>query len=191
MLEVDGKLITGIKLNCKVCGSEFEVKSYDKNKRKFCGNPECTRIDVVNRMRAYRATDAGKAAVKKANLAYKRPEREWVCVRCSGKIVSARKKSWCNDCIEWGRKMGYKNPISIFTMQKYRQNNKEKCSARSKTSTILKRIKRGTLNVSPCTVCGIKENIHLHHHSYSAGREKDVIPLCRTHHHELHSWDSN
>jgi hypothetical protein len=191
MLEVDGNPVEGVWLNCKVCGKGFEVKAYDKDWRKLCGDPGCARKDSANRMRAYRATPAGKAAVKKANLAYKRPEREWGCVRCGGKILSTRKRSYCDDCIEWGRNMGYKNPVSIFAMQKYRKNNPEKCSARVKVDGVLRRIKRGTLDQPPCDACGTKEDMHFHHHSYRVGKEKDVIPLCRTHHHELHSWDSN
>lgn len=87
--------------------------------------------------------------------------------------------------------MGYKNPRAIFAMQKYRLANPDKCSAREKVDGILKRIKRGTLEQSSCTVCGTKENIHLHHHSYRSDKARDVIPLCRTHHYELHSWDRN
>ena len=191
MVEIDGVLKEGVKLNCRVCGDVFEVKEYDRNRRKLCDKASCLRSEAARRMREFRATDIGRAAVKKANLAYKRPDREWVCVRCNGKIVSARKKSWCNDCIEWGRKMGYKNPVAVFSMKKYRDSNHEKCGARAKISTTLKKIKRGTLIAEPCVVCGGRENIHHHHHSYRADKAKDVIPLCKPHHHELHSWDSN
>jgi hypothetical protein len=40
-----------------------------------------------------------------------------------------------------------------------------------------------------CGVCGAKENLDLHHKSYKRiGNERlsDLIPLCRTHHYELH-----
>lgn len=40
-----------------------------------------------------------------------------------------------------------------------------------------------------CLVCDTKEKLHRHHHNYK--KSKDVTFLCKRHHHELHSWDSN
>lgn len=54
MLEVDGVEFEGVFIKCKVCGKEFEVKPYAKDRRVLCGNLECSRIDVRNRMRESR-----------------------------------------------------------------------------------------------------------------------------------------
>lgn len=54
---------------------------------------------------------------------------------------------------------------------------------------ILARKARFSLKPKPCEVCGTMNSIERHHPDYA--KPDDVVFLCRTHHHELHSWDSN
>lgn len=64
--------------------------------------------------------------------------------------------------------------------KEYNKRNLEKVNARKI---------RFSTPVKPCEVCGTMKKIHRHHINYKdAG---NIIFLCRTHHHELHSWDSN
>lgn len=94
MLFVDGVEFEGIWLSCKVCGKRFEVRPYHKDRRKFCGDPECVKNDIANSMREYRKTEKGKAAVIKDNERHKRPEVEIKCEVCHEVFKTARKSRY-------------------------------------------------------------------------------------------------
>lgn len=165
---------------CVECGGKFNTLD---DSRKYCSS-KC-------KQRHWRHTEKGKESVSNHNLRYKVEPKEWICFRCSSVIVSARKRILCDECFEWGRKMGYKNPSALFSMRKWSKENPNKIEAYKKVSSLLGRVRRGTLTKEPCDICGTSENVDWHHHSYHADKVKDVIPLCKTHHRELHSWDSN
>jgi len=163
-------------VKCVICDNGFET--FD-DRAKTCSD--------ACRMKKYRMGECGKKRVAEYNLRYKRPNKEWECCRCKGKIISTRKRVLCEECIEWGKKMGYKNPSAVTTMSNWRKSNPLKVKAHSLSSALNKRIKRGTLKVS-CLVCN-NNKVEQHHHNYK--KPKDTISLCKPHHNELHSWDSN
>lgn len=98
MVKIDGEERVGVIVNCKICGVDIEVKDYMKDTRKFCDSQECRNADVRDRMREYRKTDRGRAAVKMVNQMYKRPELERECRECGGKFMSSRVRVLCDSC---------------------------------------------------------------------------------------------
>ena len=85
--------------------------------------------------------------------------------------------------------------IAYERTKKHRESNKGKARARD---TALTRLHTNNscnkLEKLPCEVCGSSET-QMHHINYKAvGRcepVNNIVFLCRTHHNELHSWDSN
>ena len=164
--------------SCVECSGKFNTLD---DSREYCSG-KC-------RQRRWRRTDKGRECTANHNLKCKVQPKEWECFRCGGVILSARKRVLCDSCIDWGKKMGYKNPSSIFSMRRWLKENPEKAEAYKKVGNLQKKVGRGTLEKEPCDFCGTKESVDWHHHNYR--KALDLIPLCRTHHHELHSWDSN
>lgn len=164
-------------MTCEVCGVEFQTFG------------SATMCSGKCRQRKYRNSARGKRATAEYNMRYKRAEKEWSCVRCGGVIVSARRRVFCDECIEFGKLMDYKNPGRVFSIQKWREDNPDKVAAYRKVSGMLRRVERGTMEKGCCEVCGAVEMVQWHHHNYE--KPKDVVPLCIRHHREIHSWDSN
>ncbi|MCC7212526.1 MAG: hypothetical protein IT451_11895 [Candidatus Brocadia sp.] len=168
-------------LRCKICGNEFVVtREWESKKRVLCGSEKCAREDRRLAMQRYRNTDIGRAAVKKQNLEYKRPDIEKKCEACGEVFKTARKNRYICDKNECQARGNY------LRIKKYRESNKDKIRARD---VISKKINREeSLHRKYCIVCGCNQS-EAHHHDYK--KPSDVNFLCKTHHNELHSWDSN
>lgn len=69
----------------------------------------------------------------------------------------------------------------VKASRKHEINHPERTVARNRA--------RFSLKAMPCEVCGTTEKVERHHHDYS--KPLEITFLCRAHHHELHSWDSN
>jgi hypothetical protein len=168
-----------MEVKCSVCEEVFNTLD---DAKKVC-SAKC-------RQKKYRMSARGKGRVREYNQRYKREEKEWECCVCGGVIMSARRRIICDSCIETGKKVGYKNPGMAVSMAMWRERNPDKYMSYSKTSSMVRMIARGTMEVV-CEVCGSGNKVQLHHHNYTEDKAKDVIPLCRSHHNEIHSWDSN
>lgn len=169
---------------CKICGEVFKVKPYEADRRKMCGKESCYREDKRLTMRAYRQTENGRAMVKHHNLRYKRPDVDKTCGICGQLFKTARENRYiCSkeECQDKGK---------YLRQKKYRINNIEKARSRDITNKAINRhfLNGHIIKREPCLVCG-EIKTEAHHHNYSKPRE--VIHLCKPHHMELHSWDSN
>lgn len=105
-----------------------------------------------------------------------------VCIECGNefRLIKSNQEYCSNVCYrksEAGRKAAYE------ATKAYRLRNKEKLNARG----IFRR--HPFKQDANCLVCRTREKLHRHHHDYK--NKMNVIVLCRKHHHELHSWDSN
>ena len=101
--------------------------------------------------------------------------------KASGEVFkTARKNRYICDKNECQARGNY------LRIKKYRESNKDKIRARD---VISKKINREeSLHRKYCIVCGCNQ-CEAHHHDYK--KPSDVNFLCKTHHNELHSWDSN
>ena len=157
---------------CEVCGKEFKWQDFGgryKNKR------YCSRLCNV---RAWRTTDKGKALIIKGNIKHKRPDIAQVCAICGAGYTSARVRDICNavDC---------QSKAPVYRQEKLRLKNPGITAAYRYTDSLLKKIKRGTLNKPYCSVCGASDKIQFHHPDYT--KPTEVIPLCIIHHREWHN----
>lgn len=176
-------------LECCICGTSLIVKEYDRHRRKFCGSDKCNKEARRRAMARYRETDRGKAMVMYQNAKVKRPEKEYECSVCGNKFLHTRKRNTCDGCVKKMLEAGYKNPGLSVNMKKWRKKNPAKVKAHSVIGGIYR--DRGystTRKREACMVCG-EEKAEGHHHNYK--KPRDVIFLCKNHHVELHSWDSN
>ena len=79
------------------------------------------------------------------------------------------------------------NRYSDKVMEAFRRSSRK--HAIKYPDRILARKARFKFGVEPCVVCSSVDNIDRHHPDYN--KPDNIVFLCRTHHHELHSWDSN
>ena len=72
-------------------------------------------------------------------------------------------------------------PATRRSLNKWKENNKEKVYAHKKVYIA---IKLGKIKREPCEICGETERVQAHHEDYS--QPLDVIWLCRKHHAWIH-----
>ena len=169
---------------CRICGCVFKVKPYDINRRNMCDKDECHIESKRLAMKAYRATEKGKAMTRFLNLRYKRPDIDKICEVCGDAFKTARKSRYICSKAECQDKGKY------LRQKKYRESNIEKARARDVVGKAINRqyVNGNTMKRGACIVCG-EEKTEAHHHNYK--KPRDVTHLCKPHHLELHSWDSN
>jgi len=149
---------------CRECGEKFEATT---SFAKWCGS-RC-------RMRKYRRSEKGKAAVVEQNRRYKRPDIERVCEGCQGGFVTARKSQlFCSGC---GKESSY------FALKRYRAKNLEKCRKWNRVNRMAQRHK-GHSFVQCCSVEGCEVEGERHHPDYS--KPLEIVWLCRKHHRAVH-----
>ena len=124
----------------------------------------------------------GMALRRYGNVLGGKIDRKGVCKGCGGEFRLIKSdQEYCNQgCYRKspeGRKAAYE------ATKAYRLSNKEKLNARG----IFRR--HPLKQEEGCLVCNTKEKLHRHHHNYK--NKMDVTVLCKDHHVELHSWDSN
>ena len=131
---------------CKICGNMFNVKPYEISWRNMCDKDECYKEDKRLAMKAYRATDKGKAMTRFINLRYKRPDIDKICQVCGEWFKTARKNRYICSKIECQNKGKY------LRNKKYRARNIEKARARDIVGKAINRpYKRGnTIKRTPC-----------------------------------------
>ena len=154
---------------CEGCGKELEVGNwnrYCKDTAKRC------------RQRAHRKTEEGKAYVKNYNKRYKREDLNLKCDVCGCTFVSARKNRYVCD------KEECRKAAAVIAKKRMFVKNPNLHKAYRDADNIRKKIYRGTINRSPCTVCGAVENVQIHHPDYE--KPYDYIWLCQAHHTGLH-----
>lgn len=169
---------------CRICGEVFKIKPYDVDSRNMCYKDTCHKESKRLAMKAYRATDKGKAMTRLINLRYKRPGIDKTCQVCGKVFNTARDNRYiCSkaECQEKGK---------YLRQKRYRAGNIEKSRARDVVGKAINRqyVNGNTMEREACIVCG-EEKTEAHHHDYKSPR--DVIFLCKPHHVELHNWDSN
>lgn len=180
------------KVNCKGCGKGFMVNGAEygnmgiinRGVRLYCSD-ECKdmrrREKSREKMKAWRSTEDGKAAVRRYNLRYKRSEVEVRCLICGVGFKTARKSRKYCDKEECQSKANWHS--TGRSREKRRQHYAELDKAGKSARRYMKRM---GIEVK-CEVCGHRQ-VQLHHHNYE--KRRDVIPLCPEHHKEMHSWDS-
>ena len=124
-------------------------------------------------LRRYRNVGGAKAGHRKGICCC---GKEFVLIKIDQKYCSDK----CYRNTPEYKKVAYENT------KKYRESNKDKSRARDVVSKSINREK--SMIRGKCEVCGTAES-DAHHVNYKDTR--NVVFLCRTHHHELHSWDSN
>lgn len=123
-----------------------------------------------------------------------------MALRRYGNVLGGKidRKGVCNECGEEFRLI--KSDQGYCSSKCYKRSPKGRFAAYEATKTYRARNKEKVLAVGAfrrhplkekdsCLVCKTKEKLHRHHHNYKARR--DVTILCKDHHIELHSWDSN
>lgn len=172
-----------VESKCKICGAMFKVKPYDMNRRNMCDKNECYRESKRLAMKAYRATDKGRAMVKFLNLKHKRPDIAKTCQVCGEAFMTARKNRYICSKPECQCKGKY------LSIKKYRAGNIIKSRARDVVGKAISRpYKNGnTMKRKSCIVCGV-EKTEAHHHNYKKPREVNF--LCKAHHLDIHYWDA-
>lgn len=167
------------RVNCVICGKGFEIKEYDRKRRKICGSDECKRNSSVLRMRKYRETERGLESVKRYNATKKVMEITVECLGCGENFLTARKSKLF--CDKEGCRRKARSYYSARCRNRRKEHYKEIGSANKAASRVL--------GNGLCVVCGSEKNIDRHHHNYR--NRLDVTYLCRKHHKDMHSWDSN
>jgi hypothetical protein len=110
--------------------------------------------------------------------------RKGVCYCGKEFIIKKSDQVYCSDKC-------YRNTpaakASLYAaVKRYRASNIKKSRARDIVSKSINR--EGSMKRESCLVCG-SVNAEMHHYNYSNARE--VVPLCKPHHGDLHSWDAN
>lgn len=174
-----------VKIKCRECGNEFEVKGYNAGRVCFCSDAcrgAYRRKDAAIRQRAWRQTERGKASTVKYNSRFKRPEIELVCLICGDKFKTAHKRKKRCD------KSECKAKASFYNVDRCRKKNADKYRFLDAVSKVARRHALKCGGELKCEVCGEDTNVHLHHFDYK--KKKETIPLCPKHHKSMHSWDS-
>lgn len=113
-----------LECKCKICDNLFKVKPHEMSWRNMCNKDECHKENKRLAMKAYRATDKGKAMTRFLNLRYKRPDIDKECQICGEVFKTARKNRYICSKAECQDKGKY------LRQKKYRAGNLTKVRAR-------------------------------------------------------------
>ncbi|RLC99486.1 MAG: hypothetical protein DRI46_09380 [Chloroflexi bacterium] len=157
-------LVNKFDCTCIECGVEFKARTMFA---KCCGT-NC-------RMRKYRRTEKGKAAVIKSNSRYKAPDINKTCIHCNDRFITPRKtQELCSMCSTLHG--------TYYAQLKFRLGNSQTIRKYGRAS---KHAARRFYFAECCIIDGCLNEGHRHHPDYDKPHE--IVWLCRQHHKDSHT----